>query len=150
MGILRWLAENWFVFLSAIGITGGLFFDGYSRHSETKTRRISNQIALTEGHRDIWKEFLKHPQLNRILDRNADLSKQPATVQEEIFVNLVIQHTSAVFHAMRDRLTISPEGLRRDVWLFFSLPVPQSVWEKLKVFQNDKFVAYLESCLNWK
>src|SRR5262245_188502 len=134
MGILRGLAENWFVFLSAVGIIGGLFYNAESRRSETKTRRISNQIALTEAHREIWKEYLKYPELSRILERNADSIKHPVTGREEIFVNMVIQHTNAVFHARRDKLTVSPEGLRRDVWMFFSLPIPRTIWEKLKVF----------------
>jgi hypothetical protein len=50
------------------------------------------------------------------------------------------------FHAMRDELTIKPEGLRRDVWWFFSLPIPRAVWEKFKVLQNDKFAFYVEDC----
>ena len=150
MGILRWLAENWFVFLSAVGITGGLIYNAESRRSETKTRRISNQIALTEGHREIWKEFLKYPELDRVLQPAADPVKKLITVREEVFVNMVIQQTNAVFYAMRDKLTISPDGFRRDVVEFFSLPIPRTVWERLKVFQNDRFVAFLESCLNWK
>jgi hypothetical protein len=40
--------------------------------------------------------------------------------------------------------------LRRDVAQFFSLPIPRAVWEKTKVTQNDDFVAFVESCLNWK
>ena len=76
--------------------------------------------------------------------------RQPVTREEEIFVTLVIQHLSIVYHAMRDDLTIPPEGLRRDVWQFFTLPIPGAVWEKIKILQNDAFVAYVESCRNWK
>ena len=148
MGSLRWLAENWFTLLNAVGIVGGLLFTGHSLRSETKTRRIANLLSLTTDHRDIWKQIFTRPQLSRILDPNADTSSKPVTREEEIFVNLVIQHLSVVFHAMRDELTIKPEGLRRDVWWFFSLPIPQTVWEKMKVLQNDKFVAYVEECRN--
>ena len=148
MGSLRWLTENWFTLLNAVGIVGGLMFTGHSLRSETKTRRIANLLSLTTGHRDIWKQIFTRPQLSRILDPNADTSSKPVTREEEIFVNLVIQHLSVVFHAMRDELTIKPEGLRRDVWWFFSLPIPQTVWEKMKVLQNDKFVAYVEECRN--
>lgn len=150
MGSLRWLAQNWFTLLNAIGVVGGLLFTGHSLRSETKTRRIANLLSLTQGHRDIWKQVFTHPQLSRILDSKADTSAQPLTREEEIFVNLVIQHLSVVFHALRDELTIKPEGLRRDVWWFFSLPIPQAVWEKVKVLQNDQFVAYVEECRNWK
>ncbi len=53
MGILRWLAENWFTLLNVIGIVGGLFFTGHSLRSETKTRRVANLLSLTQAHRDI-------------------------------------------------------------------------------------------------
>ena len=150
MGSLRWLTDNWFTLLNAVGIIGGLLFTGHSLHSETKTRRIANLLSLTQGHREIWKEVLDHPQLSRVLDPAADISSRPVSDEEEIFVNLVIQHLSVVFHAMRDELTIKPEGLRRDVWWFFSLPIPRTVWEEYKVLQNDKFAAYVEACRNWK
>ena len=51
---------------------------------------------------------------------------------------------------MRDELTIPPEGLRRDVWQFFSLPIPQWVWNRVKVMQDDDFVVFVEACRNWK
>ena len=149
MGSLRWLAENWFTLINAVGVIGGLFFTGHSLRSETKTRRIANLLSLTQGHRDIWKQVFTHPQLSRVLDPRTDASRKPVTREEEIFINLVIQHLSVVFHAMRDELTIKPEGLRRDVWWFFSLPIPLTVWDKTKALQNDKFVAFVESCRNW-
>lgn len=150
MGSLHWLIENWFTLLSALGIVGSLLFTAHSLRSETKTRRVANLLSLTQGHRDIWKEFLRYPQMKRVLDSKANPSAPPVTDEEEIFVNMVIQHLSVVFHAMRDELTIKPEGLRRDVWWFFSLPIPHAVWEKGKVLQNDAFVAFVERCKNWK
>ncbi len=45
---------------------------------------------------------------------------------------------------------ISPEGLRRDVWQFFVLPIPQRVWSGIKVMQDDDFVVFVDSCRNWK
>ncbi len=148
MGSLHWLAENWFTLLNAIGVVGGLLFTGYSLRSETKTRKIANLLALTQGHRDIWKQIFANPKLSRILE--ADTSVVEVTPEEKIFVNLVIQHVSLVFHAMSNELTIKAEGLRRDVWWFFSLPIPRAVWEKTKVLQNDNFVDFVEACRNWK
>ena len=149
MGSLHWLAVNWVNLLNVAGVAG-LFFTAYSIRSDHNTRRIANLATLTEGHRDIWKQMFAYPQLSRVLDPGADPDCKPMTREEEIFVNLVIQHLSVVFHAMHDELTIKPEGLRRDVWWFFSLPIPNAVWEKLKVLQNDKFVAYVEACRTWK
>ncbi|GDY23763.1 hypothetical protein LBMAG56_51100 [Verrucomicrobiota bacterium] len=150
MPILHWLIQHASGFLNAVGIIGSLLFTGYSLHSEAKTRRVANLIALTESHRQVWAEMFRKPQLNRVLDAGADPTKQAVSDEEMIFVNLVIQHLSIVFHAMRDELTIPPEGLRRDVWWFFSLPIPQAVWERMKILQNDAFVAFVEECRNWK
>jgi len=150
MGFFPWLTRNAFELLNAVGIIGSLLFTAHSLRSETKTRRVANLLALTEAHRNIWKEQLKNPQLGRVLEAKVDLVKEPITRSEQIFVNLVIQHLSVVFHTMRDELTIKPEGLRRDVASFFSLPIPQAVWEQLKAVQDDKFIAFVEACKNWK
>ena len=150
MDLPPWLTENAFELLNAVGIIGGLFFTGHSLRSETKTRRVANLLALTEAHRNIWKEQLHSPALARVLEPVVDLTKHPITLGEETFVNLVIQHLSVVFHTMRDELTIKPEGLRRDVASFFSLPIPLAVWEKLKIVQDDEFIAFVEEARNWK
>lgn len=146
MGSLQWILHNWFELLSSVGIVGGLLFTGHSLRSETKTRRIANLLSLTKAHRDIWTQEFDHPELARVLDAKAAIRANPVTQREQIFVNLVIQHLSVVFHAMQDELTINAEELRRDVSWFFSLPIPAYVWELLKGFQNDRFREFVESC----
>src|SRR5260370_24950623 len=95
-----WIAENWFTVLSAIGIVGGLLFPAVSLRSETKTRRISNLLILTQNHRDLWTQLLHYPPLARVLDKVADIRKQPITTDEELFVNFVIQHLNSAHQAM--------------------------------------------------
>ena len=148
--MLRWVLENWFELLSAIGIVGGLFFTAFSLRSETKTRRIANLLAITSNHREVWKEFLRHPELASVFDPSADVSKHPVTRHEQMFVELVILHTSSVYYAMKDELVVKLEGLRRDVSQFLSLPIPSAIWDRIKLVQNDDFVAFIESCRNWK
>jgi len=141
-----WFAENWFNLLSTVGIVSSLVFTAHSLRAETKTRRISNLITLTQNHREIWTELLKHPALARVLASEPAIAKQPVTIQEEIVVNLVIQQLHTVFQAMTDKLVLRPEQLRRDVGDFFSLPIPQAVWQSNKMFQNADFVAFVEEC----
>ena len=150
MAGLRWIAENWVTALNAVGVVGGLFFTASSFRSEAKTRRVANLLTITKNHRDIWADFYRNPELTRVLDTRVDLRKQPVTRDEEIFVNLVILHLSSVFFALKDDLLINQEGLRRDVWAFFSLPIPSAVWDRVKFVQNEAFVAYVEACRNWK
>jgi hypothetical protein len=142
----RWIADNWVTLLNAVGVVGGLFLTASSLRSATKTQRVANLIALTSNHRDVWREFFRHPELTRVFDRSADLSKIPISPGEHEFVTMVVLHLSSVYESLKDELVIRQEGLQRDVCAFFSLPIPHAVWEKSKVFQNDDFVAFVESC----
>ena len=76
--------------------------------------------------------MLHDPSLLRVLAPDADLAREPLTEAEEIFVTLVIQHLHTVVTAMRDELTINPEGLRRDLRQFLARPIPGVVWNGLK------------------
>jgi hypothetical protein len=148
MEFADWLAQNWFDLLSVIGIVGGLLFTAISLHSEAKTRRVANLLTLTQNHRELWKVFYQNVQLTRILDASADLSSAPVNRGEEIYVNVLVQHLSSVYQAMKSDLTIKAEGLRRDVRNFFALPIPKCVWEKLKPLQDQDFARFVEDCLN--
>ena len=150
MGFWGWFSNNAFNLVSAAGVIGSLCFTAVSLRSETKTRRISNLLAVTANHREVWNTFLTHKDLGRVRDPMASLISQPVTDEERIFVNMVIQHLNSVYQAMSDQLFVKLEGLRRDVAQFFSLPIPRDVWEKVKAAQNDDFAAFVESCRNWK
>ena len=143
----QWLTDNWFNLFSSVGIIGGLWFTAISLHSETKTRRIANLLTVTANYREIWKEFFHSPALARVIDPLADVTNQPVTPAEELFVGLIISHINSVFYATNDKLVVKWEGLRRDVGLFFSLPIPNAVWTKSKLLQNQDFAAFIESSL---
>jgi len=145
-----WLANNSFNLLSAVGVIGSLWYTAISVRSATKTQRIANLLTITANHREVWRVFLDHQELERVRDASADVAKQPVTHAERVFVNMVIQHVNSVYCAMNDQLVVKVEGLRRDIAQFFSLPIPREVWENIKVLQNDDFVAFVESCRNWK
>ena len=146
----KWFLENWLTILNAVGIIGGLFFTAYSLRHETKTRRTGNLLTLIQNHRELWAELFRYPALARVLDANVDLIKRPITSDETIFVNMAIQHLNGAYQAMKNGLVIKQDGLRRDVWAFFSLPIPKAIWDKTKVMQNDDFAEFVEQCQNWK
>ena len=143
----EWLVENWFNLFSSLGIIGGLWFTAVSLRSETKTRRIANLLTITANYREIWKEFFHSPELTRVIDPAADVSKQSVTPQEELFVGLIISHINSVFYATNDELVVEWEGLRRDIGQFLSLPIPKAVWIKTKLLQNQDFAAFIDSAL---
>ena len=142
-----WLADNWFNLFSSAGIIGGLWFTAVSLRSDAKTRRIANLLTITANYREIWSEFFRSPRLARITDPNADVFREPVTLDEELFVGLVISHINSVFYATNDELVVKWEGLRRDVGQFLSLPVPKAVWTKTKLLQNQDFAAFVDSSL---
>jgi len=143
---LHWFVENWFSVLSSVGVIGGLFFTAHSIRSETKTRKISNLIAMTANHREVWKELLNRPELTRIVDPSVEVNLRSITAQEQAFVSMVVIHVSSVYEALKGELLIKQQGLRRDVGMFFSLPIPRVIWEKIKTLQNEDFVAFVEEC----
>src|SRR6266498_5237133 len=143
MGIFHWVSDNWFSLIQTLGIIAGLVFTAASFRVDAKTRQISNLLTITGQHREIWKEFYRRPELSRVLEHEPDLEARPLSNDEELFVRLLILHLSSTFEATRDDLYLKPEGLERDVQFFFSLPIPKTVWNKFKVFQNSRFVQFI-------
>lgn len=141
----EWALEHWLELLNAVGVVGSLLFTAFALREETKTRRVTNLLTLTQNHREVWSILHRNPALARVLDSRVDLLKQPATREEEFLVNFLIQHLNVAYHAMRDRLYVRPEGMDRDVAEFFSLPIPRAVWKKLKPLQDEDFVRFVEA-----
>lgn len=144
----EWLAQHWFDLLQSLGIVGGLIFTGVVLRLDIRSRRITNLIDLTQGHREIWSQFGKRPELRRVIDPKVDIAKTGVTDAERIFVTLVIVHLNSVYHALDDALSIRPDHLREDVRSLFSLPVPRAVWEQVKPMQDRKFAVFVETCLS--
>ena len=142
----NWLVREWFTLLQSAGIVGGLLFTAFSMREENKTRRIGNVLAVTHNHREIWTEIFHRPELRRVLHSDVDLEKFPISEEEQIFVNFVILHLNSVFDAMKEKLVLRPEGLRKDVGRFFALPIPRAVWNQMKPLHEEEFVRFVESC----
>jgi hypothetical protein len=141
-----WIAQNWFNLLSAVGIVGGLCFTGFSLRSEAKTRRTANLIALTQNQRELLEVFYQNLEMTRILDDSADIASLPVNRGEEIYTSALIQHISSAYRAMQSDPSIKPEQLRFDVQEFFRLPIPKTVWGKIKKFQDADFVRFVDDC----
>jgi hypothetical protein len=141
---LQWIGEHWFDLLQTVGIIGGLLFTAYTTRKDDRSRKIANLIAIKQQYREIWKELYDRPQLARVLEKWVDLEAQPTSLQEWLFVKLLILHLDAVHHAMKADMFVSLEGLQKDVKEFFSAPIPRAIWEKLKPFQDKDFVEFVE------
>jgi len=154
MGFSEWVSENWVNIVTAVSGIGGLWAavfalldNAKARREETKARRVANLLTITANHRELWKMPLLYPALARVIDPMADVAKQPPTPAEEFFMSMAISHTGSTYEALKDELMTSQEGLSRDVQSFYSLPVPQAVWQRTKLLQNQDFAAFIESSL---
>jgi len=47
---------------------------------------------------------------------------------------------------MREELAMKLDGLRQDAGAFFSMPIPKSVWEKLKTVRDQDVASVVENC----
>ncbi len=146
MGAVEWLQLHWLDLLQSLGIVGGLLFTAISLRTDSKVQRVGNLLSFTKQHREIWTQVYEKPELSRILETQLNLEQHPITKNEELFVTFVILHLSVFQVAIKQDLVTSPEGLRKDVKRFFSLPIAGAVWNKLMPLQDADFVQFAESC----
>jgi len=148
MDIIQWVGGHGFDVLESIGIIASLLLVGFTTYRDERARRLGNLLAITDAHRAIWSELYRQPKLARVLDPKADLTRQPVTDEERLFVTFLIFHLNASFRAMQEGMLITPEALRRDIREFFSLPVPRAVWKSVCDKSDKAFVEFVGSALN--
>ena len=142
-----WLSENWFEVIQTAGVVGGLLFTAYTVRKDERARRITNLIALGDQYGRIWQEFYARPMLSRVLRGDVDLTKETISDDEHLFVKMLILHLDAVRQTTKAGVFVKMHGVRKDVQEFFSYPIPKAIWEKIKPFQDEDFVLFVDDCL---
>jgi hypothetical protein len=137
----------WFDLLQSAGIIGGFLFTAYSIRKDSQARRISYLNATVDRHRAIWKGFRDQPALARVLETAVDLTNEPVSTDEELFVTELIIHLDTVYRAIKAGMFVELEGMRTDIKEFFLLPVPRAVWNKSKPLRDADFIQFVESAL---
>ncbi len=142
--LLHWIKEHGFDLVGVVGIMASLGFTTISFRKDESSRRIGNLLALTSAHRDIWSQLFTRPELARILETDVDLVRKPVTNEESIFVTFLVLHLNVTWQAMEEGVFRTRQAVVRDIRWFFARPIPKSVWEKSKAFQDPKFVRFVE------
>jgi hypothetical protein len=148
MEVSQWLAAHWFDCIQIVVLAGGLLLTAYTIHKDARARQISNLIALNERHDDIWRTFYERPQLARVLKHEVDLKEHPISDEEWLFVKMLFIHLDTVRRTANAGMFIQIRGIRNDLQTFINLPIPSAVWKKLKPFQDEDFVTFVDGCLN--
>ncbi|MHB8519874.1 MAG: hypothetical protein ACYDH9_03860 [Limisphaerales bacterium] len=146
MGAIDWIGHNWFALIQTGAILAALAFTGAGFFFDARARRVGNLIKLTDRHRHLWEWMYSDPKLARILDQAAEPDRFPVTREEELFVVFLILHLANTYYTVRSGLLTQPQGLSRDVQLFFSLPIPRAVWRTVRDLQDKPFVRFVEDC----
>jgi hypothetical protein len=148
MEVSAWFAQHGFDLIQAVCVVGTLLFAAYTFRKGEKAQRIANLIAIKQEYSDVWRTMYDHPELSRVLEKSVDLDKHPVTTQEWLFVKMLVLHLDTVRRAKKIDVFVKLQGLQMDIREFFSLPIPKTVWDSLKVFHDDDFTTFVESCLN--
>ena len=143
---ISWLSQNWTGLVQTVGMIGALLFTGLALVLDVRSRRAGNLIRLTDRHRELWERMSADPHLARILDPDADLEKKPLTAEEELFAIFVVLHLSDNYFFIKAGFFEQPRGLRKDIRMFFSLPIPRAVWMKVRELQDAHFLKFVEQC----
>ena len=126
------------------GIICGLCFTAFALRADARSRQADILMRITEGHRQLWLYFEEHRELARVLDPKANLQKKPVTAHEQRFVQLLINHLIITHQTSQLRIYEHPERLGDDIRRFFSMPIPQTVWEKTVSMLDADFVAFIQ------
>lgn len=141
---LNWAEARWYdLFATLLGVTG-LWGTAYTIRQQTRRTKVDNAIALTNSHRELWSILERNPRLNRVLDPQADLHQEPPTIEEELFVQMMILHLRTALKAREVKLDFDDENVAADVREVFVLPIPKAVWRKTKHLHGADLHALID------
>lgn len=145
--VFVWLKENWFSLSQVCGIVAGMLFTALTIRQESRRKKIGDLLTLNQQHQELWKEIQNSPALQRLLAPNADLVAEPVGIAEEEFLNRAFVHFYVGWLLIGSGALIRMDVFAKDVRAFFSLPVPQAVWDQTKAHRDVRFVRFVDGVL---
>jgi hypothetical protein len=142
-----WVQGNWPNTITALGVIGSLWIGIFKANRENERSEREGLERMAERHGRLWAQMFAQPSLHRILHEDADISKEPLTIDEEGYINLVMAHFLHAWRLAKRGSLIRLDELAKDVRGFFPLPLPRYVWEKSKKDRNTEFVEFVERAL---
>ncbi len=77
----------------------------------------------------------------------ADLKSNPVTVEEQVFVTMMVLHLNALYESQTSKALVPVENVESDMRDFMSLPVPNAVWAEMHQYMNHGFVTFVNGAL---
>jgi len=138
--------------IKVLGIVGGLavssialFLNFYSTIRNIRSQKISNYQELIKSHREIWKLTLDDSNVyDRLFDFKVDLSSNPVTYKEALFIRLLFLHMSVAYNFAKYNQMLQIEKLEMDFSEILLSPLPRYIWAENRGYYNKDFVQFLE------
>jgi hypothetical protein len=122
-----------------------LLLNLYATHRSTRQQRVANYQEIVKSHREIWKLTLdNYARYERVLSLDVDLKKMPVSYEERRFVQLILLHMSSAYAFASSDQMLEIEKLEFDIEELLSMPIPRFVWGQYRVYQNSRFVRFVE------
>ena len=147
MGAFSWVDGNWFNLVQTVGVIGSLLMTAEAARRDAKAREVENLLTIADHNRQLWNGVRQRKELKRIFQRSKETHITDVSVDEEEFLNLVINHFQTTWCIAKIGGLITLKELADDAGSFFRLPLPNAVWEKTKLDRNQEFVRFVERAI---
>ncbi|MGB0861517.1 MAG: hypothetical protein ACPG19_01385 [Saprospiraceae bacterium] len=141
------LFKNWFDLLQSIFILGGFILSFIATQNDIRSRKVEHLLYLNQSYREIWAKTYTYPELLRIRETDIDLKTNPITAPERRMIREMVIHIYAIYEAIQNN-QIEKGETDKDIYDFLQLPIPNVVWEEVKVYHNKKFIDYIDELLS--
>lgn len=140
--------KYWLDILQSFGIVAGFLFTIVGLRTASKQRNFDIFWRIGDSHREIWSMMIEKKSLSRILNENVDLARNPVTLEESMFVNLVLLHIENVCQAAKEGYYDIGWNEKRDIADLLELPIPSVVWKDIRKYQSPVLVDFIASLDN--
>jgi len=140
------LQQHLFDIIQTIFLVLGFYLAAKSYQDDDRSRQVGHLLQLGESYRKIKETLIEKPELASIFNTKKDASK--ITTIERNYIQQVIMQMYSVYIATKLGQFDSFEGIENDIRRYLSFPLPNQVWEEVKIFQDREFVAYIDEILH--
>lgn len=141
------LLKNWFDLLQSSFIVGSFILSFIATRNDIRSRKIEHLLHINQSYREIWSKTYTYPELLRIRETNIDLTTHPITESERRMIKEMIIHIYAIYEAIESN-QIEKGEMDKDIYDFLQLPIPNAIWEEVKMYHNKQFIDYIDELLS--
>jgi hypothetical protein len=133
-----------------VGIIFSIWIGIYNIGRAIRLEKLRSLSDITKANRDLLTFYISNQEkLSRVFsnDLKSGLDIDPVSLEEKFYVNLLILHFNVIFNSIENSISPEIENLEIDIGGFLTLPLPNAVWNKSRIYQNKKFAAFVDSCI---